>query len=395
MFYLILKISLALAMLLPMAAHAQMEIDSDPIEQTTVVFKDSIIWDNDINVEYYSFSHARHKLKLKREERNALEVNAGLQGSFSAMNNSWQEATGGDNTLLLRFVFSLNHTFTKNIFTLTSQASAKFGYYGIDDEDDANGDGSSKSIWYKDQDEFQLSIAPSFKMTKNWSYGSLFKFRSQFADGYYSQNSQESYNLMSTFLSPGYLDISVGFTYNCPKKGFPVKIYLSPLALSATYVTSAEVRENAQYQYGDPESNTYTYLKPYGVSPSKSSLYEGGSSVQIDFDRYFGKNDFLRYNTTLYTFYGWMAQLSSHSNKVGSYDEYSAAMSLWEADPVGEEPFLNISPTVRWENTITIKASKYLSTMVNLELYYNRAQGPEVQLKSVLSLGVSYTFKNK
>ncbi len=50
---------------------------------------------------------------------------------------------------------------------------------------------------------------------------------------------------------------------------------------------------------------------------------------------------------------------------------------------------------VRWTNTIDIKATKYLSTTFNFELYYNRAQNVKVQTKMLLSVGLSYTFKNK
>ena len=50
---------------------------------------------------------------------------------------------------------------------------------------------------------------------------------------------------------------------------------------------------------------------------------------------------------------------------------------------------------MRWTNTIDIKATKYLSTTLNFELYYNRAQNVDVQTKTLLSVGLAYTFKNK
>lgn len=52
-------------------------------------------------------------------------------------------------------------------------------------------------------------------------------------------------------------------------------------------------------------------------------------------------------------------------------------------------------PTVRWENTIDIKATKYLSTTFNFQLYYNRAQNYDIQTQLLLSVGLTYTFKNK
>lgn len=56
---------------------------------------------------------------------------------------------------------------------------------------------------------------------------------------------------------------------------------------------------------------------------------------------------------------------------------------------------LAIHPTVRWENTLEIKATKYLTTTLNFQLYYNRAQNLDVQTQTLLSVGIAYTFKNK
>ena len=50
---------------------------------------------------------------------------------------------------------------------------------------------------------------------------------------------------------------------------------------------------------------------------------------------------------------------------------------------------------MRWTNTIDIKATKYLTTQINFELYYNRAQHVDVMTKTLLSVGLTYTFKNK
>ena len=48
-----------------------------------------------------------------------------------------------------------------------------------------------------------------------------------------------------------------------------------------------------------------------------------------------------------------------------------------------------------WENTLDIKATKYLSTTLSFQLYYNRAQNVDVQTRTLLSVGLTYTFKNK
>ncbi len=390
-------LSLLLALTTCLTASAQMEIDdlAGSDRKKAVSFADSIRQQSIKGGEYYSRNQYRYERAQIRKERNNLEISGGLQGSLTNLNEPWIETSGGDNTVTLLSTLYLKHIFTKDLFSLQTTMSAKFGYYRMMLETELDdGDIESNPVWYKNQDEFQMEVTPSIKISKNWSYGASVKFRTQFAKGYVSSASQEGYNLKSDFMSPGYLDISGGMIYNCPSEKYPVTVTVSPVAMSAVYVTNSEVKENAQYAYKDPEVTTESYVKPYGVDPYSSSKYEGGSSIQIDFDRKFGKNDFLRYTTTIYSFYGWMTQVSQ-KNIYGDVDEYEAALEEWEVDKDEIEPMLSIHPTVRWENKLQIQASKLLSTTLNFQIYYNRAQCTKVQTQTLLSVGLAYTFKNK
>ena len=84
-------------------------------------------------------------------------------------------------------------------------------------------------------------------------------------------------------------------------------------------------------------------------------------------------------------------------NKIKNYDAYRDAYREWEAagSNIKEKPRLPIHPTVRWENTVDIKATRFLTTTLSFQLYYNRAQNTHIQTKTLLSVGLSYTFKNK
>lgn len=186
------------------------------------------------------------------------------------------------------------------------------------------GDGgstTSEATWYKNQDEFQISTNPAYIINKSWQVGSIIKFRSQFANGYVSRSQQTADDRKSTFMSPGYLDISGGFTYTCPLERFPIKINLSPIALSAVFVESAKVRSN---RWDDKPG-----WQAYGLSnANKTSKYEGGSSIQIDFDRTFGKKGIFRYRTTLFSFMGWMSNLNM-KNRYTSVSAYEKALQAW------------------------------------------------------------------
>ena len=177
-----------------------------------------------------------------------------------------------------------------------------------------------------------------------------------------------------------------------------MKINLSPLALSATFVESAAIRGNSV----DEAGNIVNSKLLYGIEdPDATSKWEGGSSIQIDFDRTFGETKFLRYRTTLFSFYGWITNIGLH-NKIRDYHDYLDAYDKWadKDDPsvghsIKDKPTQPIHPTVRWENTIDLQATKYLKTTLSFQLYYNRAQHTALQTKTLLSVGLSYTFKNK
>ena len=375
-FYPILALAALLFVSIP--ASAQISIDEVNAEQQSVTFQDKLK-STPVDVDYFNLARYKAERAAIRKERNYLEFGGGLQGSLTSYNDPWISVSGGDNSIALVGTFSLRHVFKKNLFFIETKFSAKLGYNRMK----VTVDDKEEGIWFKNQDEFEISTAPSFKMTKNWSYGVIAKFRSQFVNGYKSRTEQEEKDLKSKFMTPAYLDISLGITYKSPKEKFPITVNMSPLALNATFAESDLIRKDNGFAYGIED-------------PDKTSKYEGGSSVQIDFDRTFGKTGYLRYRTMLYGFYGWISDIGQR-NKISDYSKYLEAFKKWNAGDknIKDKPRLPIHPIVRWTNTIDIKATKFLSTTLSFELYYNRAQNVDVQTKTLLSVGLTYTFKNK
>lgn len=390
-----------------MPVAAQISVDKMEVNTENVSFHDTLKSVSSVDADYFSLARYKAERAAIRKERNLLEISAGVQGSLTSYNDPWIETSGGDNSIALAVVFDMKHTFKKNKFSIETRAIAKFGYnrmkvetqrIGADGKPmvDENGDKvmDSEGVWFKNQDEFEISTAPKFKMSKNWSYGSIIKFRSQFVNGYKSRTEQKREHRKSSFMTPGYLDVSLGVTYNCPKPQWPFVVNLSPVALNATFAENAQIRDNVW----DKKPG----WQVYGLSgPDRTSKYEGGSSIQVDFDRKFGKSEFLRYRTMLYAFYGWITDIGQR-NKISSYSAYVQALKKWEdkndtsvGHELSDKPNLTIHPIVRWTNTIDIKATKYLSTQLNFELYYNRSQNVETMTKTLLSVGLTYTFKNK
>ena len=366
-------------------ASAQFTIDNvktRPTSKEMVNHKDTVTR-SEMSTEYFNQARYRAERAAIRKERNTFEFTASIQGTMTAYNDAWIANSGGDNAVAALAKVLLKHDYKKGKFTVNNKIDAKFGYNRMKVEI-AGDDGAvnNKGVWFKNQDEFLLETKPAIKFSQNWDFSSIIKFRSQFASGYKSRTEQEQQHRKSAMFAPAYFDVSLGLTYSCPKKGFPIKINLAPLAMNATFVNSELVRQNG-YLYGL-------------ISADKTSKWEGGSSVQIDFDRKWGKREWFRYRTTLYTFSGWMTNIGL-DNKVRDYGDYLAAIQQWEANGkvAADKPILPIHPTVRWENTISLKASKYFTTDISFQLYYNRAQNLKVQTQTLLSVGLSYTFKNK
>lgn len=361
-----------------MPAYAQVTVEAaKPTEEPK--FKDEVKQTNDTPPEFVSEAQLRAERAALRKERNTLEINAGVSGSLTNFNSQWKNVNGSVNTITAIANLMINHNHKRGRFTADNKLSCKLGAT------------CQSSTWTKSQDEWVVSTAPAYTISPKWNFGAILSLRSQFANGFNKDRS-----ITSACFSPAYLSLSLGFTYVCPKPKFPIKINLSPISLSATYVTNDIVHRKFFNDHGftDGMGNPVTYddymldptivpndqkCKPYlyGLNlGNKSSRYEGGSSIQIDFDRTFGKKEVFRYRTTLYSFYGWINEITQQASARAEFYDH-------------------LAPVIRWEHTIDIKATKYFSTQFYLQLYYNEAQISSIQTQMIFGVGISYTFKNK
>ena len=372
-------------------AYAQFTVeDETKTTSTGNVELQNPLQDMNIATDFSSEARAKMERQRLRKERNYVEVSLSLQGSMTSYNDAWLSSSkGGSNTMSILGTFGLKHTYTNKRFSNNTQVNARYGYsrqnYKTEEDD-------SKGIWFKNIDEFWAQIQPKLAVNDRWSYTALAKFRSQFSNSYKSATEQEDEHLKSGFMAPGYLDFSVGMDFASPSKKFPIKISFFPLSGNAIIAKNSQVEENFRGR-----GNTSWF----GIDIDKHILFTGGSSVKFEFARTWGKNSWLGYNGNLYCYYGWITNVSSLS-KIRDYEDYLEAHDKWVADgsPEGLEPQAvprheMLHPTVDWRNTITIKASSYFQTQIMVDLYYDKALSDQVMIKSFISLGLTYTFKNK
>ena len=379
-------------------ANAQATVESaTPQEQVT--FANEIKTEKDAPA-FQSEAQIKAEKAALRKERNTIEFNATLNGSLAHFNDKWLSVNGNTNSLTGIGNVLFTHNYTKGKFTIGTKVTGKLGYaYNFTSKQE-------NSTVSKSQDEWFIQTSPAYVISKSWNVGGTLSMRSQFANGWDSTD-KASRKLTSTGFAPAYLIASIGVTYVCKNAKFPIKINIAPLSMNATFVTSEDVHSyyysvsdnglanlrNLYPTYADYEqariSNTLDtseamkdlYNKPYvyGLTlENGNQRYEGGSSIQIDFDKTFGQKGIFRYRTTLYSFYGWINQVAQQQATRKTGVEYES-----------------IAPTVRWENTVDIKATKYISTQVYFQLYYNKAQNKQIQTQTVLGVGLAYTFKNK
>ena len=367
-------------------ANAQATVESaTPQEQVT--FANEVKTEKDAPA-FKSEAQIKAEKAAARKERNTIEFNATLNGSLAHFNDKWLSVNGNTNSLTGIGNILFTHTYTKGKFTIGTKVTGKLGYaYNFTSNEDS-------STVSKSQDEWFIQTSPAYVISKSWNVGGTLSMRSQFANGWNSTDKAVR-KLTSTGFAPAYLIASIGVTYVCPNAKFPIKINIAPLSMNATFVTNQTVRD---FYYADKfgagtDSSTLTLEQQntpyvYGLTlRNKNQRYEGGSSIQVDFDKTFGKKGIFRYRTTLYSFYGWINQVAQQSDS-----------KKWNADPANAGnplQYESIAPTVRWENTIDIKATKYFSTQFYFQLYYNKAQNKSVQTQTVLGVGFAYTFKNK
>jgi hypothetical protein len=194
----------------------------------------------------------------------------------------------------------------------------------------------------KNDDRMDYLSKYGYKMDTlgKWYLSGLFNFRSQFFDGFnYGSTPAE---LSSSFLSPAYFILSVGFDYK-PSDKF--SLFLSPLTSRWTVVTNKTLSDKGLY----------------GLSPGAHSLNEIGAFATVN------------YTTTLAKNIVYKGRLDLFSNYI--------------TDPQNIDMFMT--------NQIAFKINKYFSATYSLDLIYDdnvRLFGPDhtspaLQTKSLIGIG--------
>lgn len=195
----------------------------------------------------------------------------------------------------------------------------------------------------KNDDRIDLLSKVGYSLTPKLNLAGLVNFHSQFSKGY-KYNSDNTKNLLSNFLAPGYVLLSLGLDYK-PAEG--LSIFISPITSRWIIVTNDSLSAKGAY----------------GVDPGKKVKNEIGAFASITYIKNF--NQTIAYNGRLDLF------------------------SNYEHDPQNVDVLMN--------NMFTAKISKLLVASLGLDLIYDNDvklfgknhDSPGLQLKSLISVGLS------
>ena len=256
------------------------------------------------------------------------------QGSLS----NW--AAGGDN-----FSMTINAYFNYFFFY-------RKGRQSWDNNIDVNmGFVQSTSLGSrKNDDRFDYLSKYGYKMDTlgKWYLTGLFNFRSQFFDGYTFSNNVGDFS--SSFLSPAYLILSVGFDY---KPNSTISVFISPLTSRSTIISN----------------NVLAAKGIYGVPAGEHSLNEIGAFATVNYNNTIAKN-------------------ITYKGRMDLFSNYQSA-------PQNVDIFMT--------NLFSFKINKFFSATYSLDMIYDdniRLFGvdhtsPGLQTKSLIGIGFLMPLNTK
>lgn len=322
---------------------------------------------------------------------------SGVVGTNAAATGMVNWAAGGKNNVNGLAFARLRLLWSKGSFAWDTNLDTEYGLTWIDQDEDP---------LQKSSDKINLSTKFGWEFKKSWYLTVLGAFQSQYAMGY---EYLTGYNpVISKWLAPSYTDFSIGIDW---KPNTIFSVYISPVAgrITTAYV-SDKFNENYKETYNriqqehDPavewvdydlrqalqeKYGTYVYNGDATAKEYRNARAEFGFTFKGTVN--YKYEDFTVMTTLgLFTPYAWDKR---EVNDPGSYFKYRD----------NNRRFGNFD--VDWDVAISYQLFQMLNVTLSTSLkYYNgllidktntegiTTSAERVQFKSVLGLGIGYTF---
>ena len=322
----------------------------------------------------------------------------GVLGLNAAATGLVNWTAGGKNNVNGLAYAKLHLLYHKDAIAWETNFDTDFGMTWIDQDEDA---------FQKSSDNIKLATKFGWEFKQNWYLTALASFQSQYANG---REYVAGYNpVISKWLAPSYTDISLGVDWKTSVSGCDFSVYLSPVAgrIATAYVGDAwnekyskefddnmgtqgyNLRENLQEKYG-----TYKYDK-LGEKIYQNVRAELGLSLKGAIAY---KYENLTLGTTLQLFTPYQGK--GYNLK----EAYEAANPGLTYNDYFEYSNLNRSFghfDVDWDVAISYQFLKVLNVTLSTSMKYypgtliedkNGVQKERIQFKSVLGVGIGYSF---
>ncbi len=322
----------------------------------------------------------------------------GVLGLNAAATGLVNWTAGGKNNVNGLAYAKLHLLYHKDAIAWETNFDTDFGMTWIDQDEDA---------FQKSSDNIKLATKFGWEFKQNWYLTALASFQSQYANG---REYVAGYNpVISKWLAPSYTDISLGVDWKTSVSGCDFSVYLSPVAgrITTAYVGDAwnekyskefddnmgtqgyNLRENLQEKYG-----TYKYDK-LGEKIYHNVRAELGLSLKGAIAY---KYENLTLGTTLQLFTPYqgkgfnLKEAYEAANPGLTYNDYFEYSNL-------NRSFGHFD--VDWDVAISYQFLKVLNVTLSTSMKYypgtliedkNGVQKERIQFKSVLGVGIGYSF---
>ena len=330
----------------------------------------------------------------------------GVVGLNAAATGLVNWAAGGNNNVNGVAYAKLHLLYHKDAIAWETNFDTDFGLSYIEQPEDP---------FQKSSDNIKLATKFGWEFKESWYLTALGSFQSQYALG---RSYEAGYNpAISKWLAPSYTDISVGIDWKKSVNGADFSVYLSPIAgrISTAWVSNAmntkinneyaaefgalgayDFRNDLQQRYG-----TYTYDKTSGDKIYRDFRAELGLSLK-------GAIAYKYENLTLSTTLGLFTPYQGKGFDLKALYDAANGEGAWDAQADADKYFQYSNNNrqfghfdVDWDVAVSYQFLKVLNVTLSTSMKYypgvliankNGDLKERVQFKSVLGLGIGYSF---
>ena len=260
--------------------------------------------------------------------------------------NNW--AAGGQSNLSLLTKFDQNWNLDRERFGWDSELHLAFGLLHRPED----------RVFLKTDDRIEWSTKFGYRTTTTGFITIMAHFRSQLAPGYAIENGVPNRDLLnSNWLSPGYGVVAAGMDYKHTSNA--INVFLAPITFKSTWVMD----------------DSLSQAGAFGVTPGETSRYEVGGYLKMNANWKISEE--ISYSLRLDLFSNFM----DNPQNIDVYSDHliSLKINTWLTT--------TISATLIYDDDISLTKNPQ---EIDGALVPNI--GPGLQLKQVLSVGLSLTI---